>query len=256
MGFSHLGLVLGIPNLSPLTSVSLPTLPSLTGEVAVWCLHENYAANLFTDSAKTTPATSDGDALGGVAPLAGAVDASAATTARPTLRQGVNGINGHWAAEFNGTANVWNITGITASSGSQTFYFVMNTDLPTTNTHLFDTQTGRLIVLATNATNQAAWFDGSYHGIAAASSTDQILTVVLTSGGNGEIFRNGTSLGTAAYTDKAIGGGVALGGNYLRTAQFYSGLLSFAGVYSAAHDATARGEMHSYLSELYGITVA
>jgi hypothetical protein len=230
----------------------------LPDEVAGWSIHENYAANLFQDSAKTTLAASDGDVLGGVTPLTGAVDASQTTTAaKPLLKTDANGINGHWAAQFDGTDDFWDVTGISAASGAKTAYFVIKPDNATgTNQYLVDFELGRLIwAHLITSDGITGYFDGGWKSPTSASNNTQILSFVLSSG-DGTVYRNGNNVGSSTYSDVALGGGAAIGRRFDGASFGYAGLLGEVHIYDAEHSTSERQQMEAYLSELWGISLA
>lgn len=122
--------------------------------------------------------------------------------------------------------------------------------------YLFDSQTGRLIFATgsgSGSPGKLAFFDGAWHDIANATTGWQILTWVLTSGGNGEIFRNGTSLGTAAYTAKAIGGTTALFAAFDNGGNRMSADIGDVLLFSKALSTTERQQAEAHLNAIYAI---
>ena len=170
---------------------------------------------LYTDSAKTTPVTSDGDVIGAIEDKSGnSNDAVQATTAnKPLYKTGIQ--NGLSIGRFDGANDWMSLAGMTVPLGSYTVFAVYNpADIATTQ-YIFDVETGRLVLAHTlSATVNVGWYDGTAREIAAATTDIQLLTFHLTSGGNGEVFRNASSLGTAAYAAKAIGDAVGLFSRY------------------------------------------
>jgi hypothetical protein len=233
-------------------TTSTPVLPVLSGQAAGWSIHENYAANLFQDSAKTTLAASDGDVLGGITPLTGAVDASQTTTAAKPLLKTANGINGHWAAQFDGTDDFWNVTGISAASGAKTAYFVTKPIFTGTNAYWLDILSGRLIFW--NSDTNITYFDGTIHSIGMSTTNSQIIGFVLGSG-IGTVFRNGSSIGSDTYTNRAIGGTSRIGMSAVSSG-FFEGLIGEVHIYNAEHSTSERQQMEAYLSSLWGISLA
>lgn len=233
-----------------------PTLPSLPDPIGVWIAHENYAANLFQEDTKSTLADQNGDVIGAVVPLEGATDASQSSLGpKPLLR--TNGINGHWAMEFDGLDDNLLATGLNALSGSKTAYFLYDPDGATgTAQHLMDIQSGRLIFSHLGTTpDTSAWGDGiGFRVEAAASANAQILSFVLNSGsGTGEMFRNGVSLGTDTYLNRAVNGGIAIGSNYVGSGAFLAGKIGAIGVYNTAHTPSEQAEMYDFLNQLYEV---
>jgi hypothetical protein len=240
-------------------TTSTPVLPVLSGQVAGWSIHENYHENLFQDNAKTTLAANDGDVIGGVTPLTGAVDASQTTTAaKPLLKTSDNGINGHWAAQFDGSDDFWAVTGISSPiAGPVTAYFVIEPDSATgTFEFLFDSQAGRLIFTHLASTNgQVGFFDSVWKNVGAATNVIQILSFVHGSG-TGTVYRNGSFLGSDTYTSKAIGGICAIGNDGASPSEAYTGLIGEVHIYDAEHSTSERQQMEAYLSSLWGISLA
>jgi len=108
-------------------------------------------------------------------------------------------------------------------SGSFTFVIAINPTDTSGAKYIFDSSAGRFIIaLRAFGSELVGWFDGAWNGIAASSTGWQILAWVLTSGGNGEVFRNGASLGAAAYSAKAIGGTTRIFSEYTGGAGFFS----------------------------------
>lgn len=148
--------------------------------------------------------------------------------------------------------------GLSAASGSFSLVAAL---APTSNNqafgqYLMDSQTGRLIFApCTNAGsyNQVGWYDGTWRSIAAATTGWQILSWVLTSGGNGEVFRNGASLGTAAYTAKAIGGTTRVFCTYGSIANTLTGSVGELLLFAKALSSDERGRVESYLNTKWAI---
>jgi Concanavalin A-like lectin/glucanases superfamily len=111
--------------------------------------------------------------------------------------------------------------------------------------------------LALNAADSRApymvqWDDGNDHEIAPALPGWQILTWVF-SGTAGEVFRNGSSLGTDTYDPKSISGSVALGANYRGSASSFRGDIAEVLYYNRPLPAAHREQIERYLSHRYSI---
>lgn len=122
-----------------------------------------------------------------------------------------------------------------------------------------DTGTDRLIFAhLTNSSGQVGWFDGSWHSIAAASTSPQVLEWVLGpqgDTGNGYVYRNGTLLGSAAYTARALGTSVSLFDNQ-DTPTSGNQYLGYAGdvlYYSGAVSDRDRARLRRYLARKHSI---
>jgi len=216
---------------------------------------------LFTD-AGSTKVSSDGDAIYQVNDKSGNNYHGVQTTlaSRPLYKTGIQ--NSKSIARFDGVANGshFNIS-MTATSGSFTMIACFY-DNVTGVTHipkgLFDTQTGRLIFLpqTTDGSGKIGWYDGSYKSIATVThQTWGIRSWVLNSGtSNGVVYLNGSSLGNAAYSAKAIGGRVRLCAfqdtlaNYLLAADMCEVVL-----YHSALSDTDRGKVETYLNNKWAI---
>lgn len=159
-------------------------------------------------------AEADGDPVGLWQDQSGNGDHATQGTAaaRGTLKLAIQ--NGLPVVRLDGTDDFYSLTGLTAASGPHTFFAAINPgNLAGAGSlkYLFDAATGRLILAcATSADNKVGFFDGAWDSIADGANGFQILSWVLGSG-TGSVRRNGTSLGSAAYTNTAIGGAVGLG---------------------------------------------
>lgn len=231
-------------------------LPSLTSPVFAYDAQD--AASLWQDSAHTTtPAEFNNDVVGAWRQVAGygstwAVQTSG-TPPKPLLKLGANGINGKPALSFGGT-NYLNLTGITQASGVYTFYLVAQpASVGGTLHYYFDTATGRITLChETAVAGQTGYFDGVFVNAGAATTTAQLLTYTLGSGA-GTVYRNGALVGSGAYTNRAIGGNVALGAINTGAGQFYTGLIG--AIYCQAAVVPAeRALMEAYLIQRWGIS--
>ncbi len=165
---------------------------------------------------------------------------------RPLYKTSIQ--NGLSVVRSDGTDDFLALTGLTQGSGSLTLIAALNPAVDNSNyDYLLYSQTGqRLVCHTTSIGGKLGWHDGAWKSIANAATGFQILSWVLTSGGNGEIFRNGASLGTAAYVAKAIGGTVTLFGQSAG-----ANLPCDMGellIYSTALDAATRVQAETYLN--------
>jgi len=178
---------------------------------------------------------------------------------RPLYKTGIQ--NSKSIALFDGTDDNFAIS-LSALAGSYTIFAVYNNNEALNGSinaggYLMDSQTGRLIIAAVSGDaasyKHMAWYDGSWHNIADAINGWQTNTWHLVSGGNGTIYRNGASLGAAAYTEKAIGGGVRIGSKYLADLSYAK--ISF-GEYIIYNKSLTAGEIASveiYLNNKWAI---
>lgn len=181
----------------------------------------------------------------------GAVVAAQATSGnRPTFAAARK--NGLAVVRAPGVDDYMLFSNLSASSGSFTLIAALSNATTPNSKYLLDSQTGRLIFAAGSGTpaSSVAWLDsgGTWRDIAASTSGWQILSWVLTSGGNGEIFRNGTSLGTAAYTATALGGAIALFGAFNAGGAFLDCDLGEIMMFSSALSSAHRVAMETYLN--------
>lgn len=170
---------------------------------------------------------------------------------RPTYKTNI--INGKPVVR-NAAGKGMLLTGMVVPSGSKAFFAVISPQATGIIQYLFDTETGRLVIATlTDTSGKVGWYDGTWRSIANAAAGFQILCWNLTSGGNGEIFRNGTSLGTAAYSAKAIGGVIGLFQVYDQWTAWVVGDLAEFIVYDSALGAVDRVSIENYLNSKYAI---
>lgn len=214
-------------------------------------------AGTYQDNAFATPATADDAVVGGWQDQSGnGVHFTQANALRKPLLK-LNQQNGRPAIRTDGAATNGDhlLTSLlSASSGSFTFYAVIKP--PTAGDKLlFDTQTGRLLVSTNGPNAKIGWYDGGWKEVNSSVVGEwQAVTWVLTSGGNGEIFKNGSSQGTLAYTAKALGGTSALFTNYTNTSSWMACDLGEFLIYSGAHTSAQRAQVHGYLSGRWAIS--
>ena len=210
---------------------------------------------LFQDVAQTVPVTADGDLIRAVTDKSGSGnDASQAVATRePIYKTPVQ--NSLSICRFDGANDDLTLTGITVASGSFTFFAASNpTNNPGEREYFFDCATGRLLICNNaSGSGNVGWYDGTWRTIAAATFTSQILTWVFTSGGNGEVFRNGASLGTAAYSAKAIGGTTNLGSTSGGESDSWKGDFYEFLIYSSALSSANRALVRNYLNNKWAI---
>ena len=205
----------------------------------------------WLDAANIT-GLADGDAISTWTARTG-TNATATLTARPLYKTGIQ--NSLPIVRADGSNDLMSLTGLVAALGSFTFVAAFNPYVTSpSGKFLFDTQTGRLTIAQVGgATGKIGWLNGvTWRNIANATTGWQVVAWVLTSGGNGEIFRNGVSLGTAVYTATAIGGNVAL---FAFTATGYNLQCDLGEllIYSAALDTSTRAAAESYLNSKWAI---
>ena len=208
------------------------------------------ATTLFTD-AGTTPVSADGNAIYQANDKSGNGYHATQTNAtyKPTYKTNIK--NGLSVARSDGN-DMLSLSPV-STSGSYTFFFVYTVPDNGTDDWLFDTQSGRL-VLAHDYGDGVAWNATVWRKIAALQTGWQILTFSFVSGGNGTIYRDGASLGSAGYSAKNIGGSSRLFGAYDSLGS--NGIIGdFAEViiYESALTETDRGTVHTYLNNKWDI---
>jgi hypothetical protein len=119
-------------------------------------------------------------------------------------------------ADWNSTANWIQITGITIASGTdKTFSFWVNPDSLTTSDFLIDIQTGRLVCALRDvgAIDTISFYDGSWNETNQAASTGSWQYISFTfASTTAKVYYNGAQVGgDISYSQKAVGGTVALG---------------------------------------------
>jgi hypothetical protein len=181
----------------------------------------------------------------------------AADGARPTYEQA--GLGGRPSVLFVQANSDLLVTASGAIVSATRSYSCIAALDPITNSadgdFLFDSETGRLIFcLNISGAQQVGFHDGGFDGIAASTLPPQILRWVATDGGNQEVFRGNTSLGTAPYTPTNLGGRASLGGNYVGTGGFADvriGRMMIFDTLDSARDA----RVLSWMSSHYGISL-
>lgn len=215
------------------------------------------AATLFTDTTRTTPVASDGDLIAGVTDKSGTNYHLSQPTSgqRPAYKVAIQ--NSLSIARFDGSADNM-ILSPAETARNWTFFVVVKDPTPTSGTAkaFFDSNTGRLIIShLANSTPKLGYFDGTWRNIANVASGAQILTWILDSTNNSDVFRNGTNLGSAAYVQKALGGGTRIMSDSSGTSQFTGGDLCEMLIYSGALAQADTEDIGNYLATRWGITL-
>ena len=123
--------------------------------------------------------------------------------------------------------------------------------------YFLDVQTGRLIfaqVAGVNSLNKVGFYDGAWKEFGAATTGAQILEYVLDDAG-AVGYRNGTSIGTAAYTQKAIGGNVKLFKNNSDSSAYADGKFFECVLIVGAVSTDTRQKIEGYLAHKWGLVV-
>jgi len=207
---------------------------------------------MFTD-AGTTKVSTDGDLVYRINDKSGNGKNANQSTESRRWAYYANSKNSLSVISRSTNAAGYILTGLTSTSGSYTFFFIVNR--ATIGNWLFDTQTGRF-VLSTYNNGNYSWNDpGGWHDIASTTTGWQSLTYHFTSGGNGVIYKNGSSLGSAAYTVRNIGSAVGLFSDYSVSGSS-NAFVGDAGefiLYNTALSDTDRGTVETYLNNKWAI---
>ena len=182
-------------------------------------------------------------------------DATQATAAKkPTYKTNIQ--NGKPVVRFDSIDDGLSVT-MSLAAGSWSCYAVVLVPSATTaGNYVLDAETGRLIFSPRDSDDntKVGWYDGLWKDIAAITSGWKLLAWILTSGGNGEVFVDGVSKGTAAYSAQAIGGAIAIGTRYNinGTNNLRSDLGEFA-LYSGAHTVADRQQLENYYNTKWAV---
>lgn len=200
-------------------------------------------------------ADDDGEPVGYWTARAGTSPIRGTAGSRPVIKLDIQ--NGLPVVRSDGTDDEMFLTGLTQASGPRTAFAAFNPgDLSATSLkYLFDSAAGRLILAAaTDVGGQVGWFDGAWKkpGTPAAATGFQVMCWSL-GAGTGEMFRNGSSIGTAAYTNVAIGGAVGLFATSDGTSNHLACDLGEFLIYTGALSVGNRGSVTNYPKDKWGV---
>jgi hypothetical protein len=150
-------------------------------------------------------------------------------------------------------------SGPTSTSKSYSVIAALDPVTNGTDDWLLDVQTGRLTLsTGTSGTARIGFSDGSFKTFGAGADSTlppQILRWKFTNGGSAEVFRGSSSLGTAAYTGRDLGGACGICGAYDGSAgsnpDVRIGRLILCDTLDDARDARILAHLSSY----YGIAL-
>lgn len=207
------------------------TVPVTANLFAQW-IGDNFASGSWTDSSGNGRTASGGG--------------------NATLVTGA--LNTHSIVRFNGSSNNLSVATTHAASDYTVIIAVKPASAPTTGAYFFDTQTGRLISAQSgNGSAQVGYYDGAWHQ--SASSTTgawQVLSFVLAAAG-AAVYRNGSSIATGTYSQKAISSPLIIGSAYDSAGAFLNADIAEFLIYDAALSGGSRSSVESYLQTKYGI---
>lgn len=190
---------------------------------------------------------------------AAAVSAAQGTAANQPVF-GATSLNGKPGVTFDrATTDIMTVTGLSVVAGDLLgVASIKPNSNPNAAAAVFDVQTGRLIMEHSDAlsANGPCYYDGAFRDPGAAGTTlAQILAWDLRASPGGRVYRNGAQIGsTQAYTQRAIGGTVTIGGRYDGTG--YGNFVQGDFVLSVAPSDALRRNIETFLSAKYGIAVA
>ena len=235
------------------------TAPTDIAGCKLW-LDFSDADTLFTD-AGSTKVSADGQAIYQANDKSGEGNNALQSleTDRPLYKTNVK--NSLSVSRFDGANSMMLLTGMTVAAGSFTFFFVYdnNETLDASSSasgYLLDIQTGRFIcapVTGSATYKEVAWYDGSWHDIADAINGWQTNIFHFTSGGNGVVYRNGSSIGSDSYSEQAIGDAIGLGAKYDTTSPFVKGDIGSVIAYNTALSDANRQSVETYLNNKWSI---
>ncbi|MFN3387546.1 MAG: hypothetical protein ACK40O_01340 [Allosphingosinicella sp.] len=221
------------------------------GTKGLWYDVSNLAS-MFQDDAGTVPAAVDAP-VGRILDQSGnnvhAVQATAA--ARPILRLA----DGRHYLEFNGTSHFLTLTGMSAAASPWTMTAALD-PTPTTTSYLFDAQSGRLVFAPreTTADDFVSYTEGSsWRRGGPTAPGRQVLSWRLVESGS-SIRRNGTAIATGlAYTNRPIGGAVALGRHHTNASFYFKGRLYGAAMIGRALGDSELAALEAWMAERAGL---
>lgn len=218
---------------------------SISGLQAWWDF--SNVSTLFTDTARTTPVTADGEAIKGVTDLSGNANHLSEATNGPTYK--VNIVNGKSVARCDGSNDrLQAATNITDTTISIAFVAVRNASVPfgglfNTNKHVVYQQGAAvdqwcmyqsLELLSGSALTAFK----ACIGVARASTDVDLVT-------NGTLVNNGGGSGTRNSATTVVAG---------VDGTFFSGDIAEILVYNSAFAAANDNNIGTYLANKYGLT--
>lgn len=241
------------------SDVVIASLPDTSGPggissvgLALWLKAD---VGVFRDLAATTPAGhADPVALWQDQSGNGHHFSQALSESRPFYD--ANSLNNGPSIAFDATDDTLVNNTLALAAGDRTVIvaFLANDDGDTLQ-YVLDAQTGRFVCAHLgNGGGAPGFYDGAWQEVGVATTGAQVLTWYF-SGSTGTIYRNGVSLGSAAYNPVAIGGAIGLGGEYTQEANgtVLDGLLGDVIVYDRALALGELSTVHEHLTTKYNI---
>ncbi len=258
-----------MPGLTGLSGLSGPSsifggafIPSDIDGLILWLKAD---AGVFEDSAKTTPATDDGDVIGAWADQSGnGNDATQGTTAnKPTLR--LNVVNGLPVIRFDGTNDILTIAldlGLGAIDNLAIFFVVNPVDTASSKIVLGNQANAgnrQGLVIFHNATENLTYETRFNAGnitslVAGTVDINFVLGSALLDSGTQELYRNGSLEGSGAQEDMAgHDASLFIGINRSGGGARYEGDMAEIILYNVALSNTQQVQVETYLNERYAI---
>lgn len=169
---------------------------------------------------------------------------------RPTRKTSVQ--NGRDALRLSSSAF---LTSMSLSANDWTFFFAVKPSTATSGSRFyFDASVGRLIAAQVQGnTTEPGWYDGTWKSGDAVTTSAQVLTWRLAAAG-ATLYRNGTSIVSGSYTQKAIGGDVCLFAENNTDYDHANGDVFEVLMYQGALSLADREAVENYLLEKWAIS--
>jgi hypothetical protein len=122
--------------------------------------------------------------------------------------------NGKVAVDFDGTDDYFDLTGLTVSASDYSV-FITNQNSRTTNSWLFDSESGRIIFDGRGSSG--VYFDttNAWEGTEHSGTGQMLQTIMAIAPSSGQSYINGSQINSALnYSQTGIGGTVTLGRGY------------------------------------------
>lgn len=217
--------------------------------------------------AKAETGRSSGDLLATVVDQSGGGrDLTQAVSSKmPTWQAGV--LNGHPAFRFDGVDDIidrssatvaarttWSVSAVVSSGASEATSRKWPFGYGNSTTRIFG---------LTEGVTSGEW--GSFvrtsaatiqHATSGVATTAFAVLTIVWDGATTVLYRNGTQVASSALAGNINFAHMAMGALFSLATECFSGDIALAAAWTSALDATARADLHSYVQDTYGITVA
>lgn len=180
-------------------------------------------------------------------------------TGTPRPKSGLRTLGGLNVLDFNGTSHFLSRSNSGTSASNVSCFMVYDADSSAAAlSYLLDFQTGRLIFANTvdsgNGSRGPAIFDGTWRGVDSRQSGAQIISWVMSSSGNGAIYRSDTAIvENLPFTQRAFNGSIAIARHSSTTASFFNGGIGEIILINATVSADDRQLINGYLHWKWGL---